>query len=88
MKKFVVTGALGHIGSYFVRFLAKEYDGIEIIMVDNLSSNRFSSLFNLPKGPKYSFFENDIRDLEFKNILSDADFCIHFAAITRCSRKF
>ena len=88
MKKFVITGALGHIGSYFVRFLAKEYDEVEIVMVDNLSSQRFPSLYNLPKGPKYSFIDEDIRDLDFSDILSDADFCIHFAAITDAAGSF
>ncbi len=88
MRKFIITGALGHIGSYFVRFLAKEYDEVEIVMVDNLSSQRFPSLYNLPKGPKYSFIDHDIKDLDFSGILSEADFCIHFAAITDAAGSF
>ena len=40
--KFVITGALGHIGSYFIRFLAKEYADLQIIMIDNLT-NTWSS---------------------------------------------
>lgn len=88
MKKFIITGALGHIGSYFVRFLAREYEEVEIVMVDNLSSQRFPSLYNLPKGPKYSFIDEDIRELDLKNILNNADFCIHFAAITDAAGSF
>ena len=88
MKKFIITGALGHIGSYVVRFLAREYEEVEIVMVDNLSSQRFPSLYNLPKGPKYSFIDEDIRELDLKNILNNADFCIHFAAITDAAGSF
>lgn len=86
--KFVITGALGHIGSYFIRFLAKEYADLQIIMIDNLTSQRYSSLFNLPKGPIYTFIDEDIRELDFKNILTSADFCIHFAAITDAAGSF
>ena len=88
MKKFVVTGALGHIGSYFVRFLAREFTDLQIIMIDNLTSQRYSALFNLPKGPIYTFIDEDIRELDFKNILTSADFCIHFAAITDAAGSF
>ena len=47
-KKILITGALGHIGSKLIHSIqAGEFE--EIIMLDNLSTQRYSSLFNLPK---------------------------------------
>ncbi|MDP2815308.1 MAG: hypothetical protein Q8O19_01350 [Rectinemataceae bacterium] len=44
----VVTGAMGHIGSYLVRDLAHQFPECEVVMIDNLLTQRFSSLFDLP----------------------------------------
>jgi len=43
--KLVVTGAIGHIGSYVVRDLASQFPGAEIVLVDNMmtSDSRRSS---------------------------------------------
>ena len=58
-NKILITGSLGHIGSKFIHNL-KPGDYEEIVLVDNLSTQRYSSLFNLPKGIHYSFYEEDI----------------------------
>ena len=52
--KFIVTGALGHIGSKLVRD-SNQMSNKEIIMIDNLSSQRFSSLFDLDSDKKFNF---------------------------------
>ena len=36
LKKIVITGALGHIGSKFIRSLPQEVEDIEMIMIDNI----------------------------------------------------
>lgn len=47
--KIVITGALGHIGSAFIHSITPgQYD--KVLLVDNLSGERYSSLFNLPAG--------------------------------------
>jgi UDP-glucose 4-epimerase len=46
--KIVVTGAIGHIGSYVIRDLAVQFPGAEIVIIDNMMTQRFPSLFNLP----------------------------------------
>ena len=46
--KIVVTGAIGHIGSYVIRDLAVEFPTAEIVIIDNMMTQRFPSLFNLP----------------------------------------
>ncbi len=43
--KFVITGALGHIGSQLIRELPKMFPNAEIVMIDNLSTQRYCSFF-------------------------------------------
>ena len=79
--KIVVTGALGHIGSLLVRHLAMEFPLAEINMIDNMMTQRFASLFNLPTTGKLKFIENDITKIDLKPILKNANIVIHLAAI-------
>ncbi len=81
---FLITGALGHVGSALIREYVKRED-IELIRVlDNLSTQRYCSLFNLPKTHvKIEFIEGDINDLEIlKKSMKGIDVVIHLAAIT------
>ena len=45
----LVTGALGHIGSDLIIDLIKNFPDEKFILVDNLRTQRFCSLFNLKK---------------------------------------
>ena len=38
--KFVVTGAIGHIGSYIIRDLSLQFPGAEIARIDNMMTQR------------------------------------------------
>ena len=49
--RVVVTGALGHIGSRLIRELAVAWPGTEIVMVDNLATERYASLVQLARAP-------------------------------------
>jgi nucleoside-diphosphate-sugar epimerase len=86
--KIVVTGALGHIGSFLIRDLALEFPNSEIVMIDNLLTQRFSSLFNLPSVGYYQFIEADVTQIELEPILKGADVLIHLAAITDAAGSF
>jgi len=86
--RVLVTGGLGHIGSYLCPYLAEKYPGSEITILDNLSSQRYSSLFYLPKSSVYSFIDSDIRNHDLTSILEDIDICIHLAAITDAAGSF
>ena len=66
--RIIVTGALGHIGSRVVRELPKVFPNSEIIMIDNLLTQRYASLFNLPKNVNYQFYEEDILTLSLIHI--------------------
>ena len=80
--KIIVTGAIGHIGSYIIRDLGSFFPRSEIVMIDNMMTQRFPSLFNLPPGVNYQFIEGDISQMNLKSIFTGADAVIHLAAIT------
>ena len=86
----VITGALGHIGSFLIRDLALHFSKSElkIIMIDNLITQRFSSLFNLPNNIKYEFVEADVAKSDLDKIFKNIDFVIHLAAITDAAGSF
>lgn len=87
-KKIVVCGALGHIGSRFIRSLPDQHPGVEIVLLDNLSSQRYSSLFNLPENGHYRFFEKDVLTDELAPVFEGADVVVQFAAITNAAGSF
>lgn len=86
--KIVVTGAMGHIGSYVVRDLACQFPKAEIVMIDNLLTQRFSSLFDLPETGCYRFMEVDVTSAEVRPLLQDTHVVIHLAAITDAAASF
>jgi UDP-glucose 4-epimerase len=86
--KIVVTGAIGHIGSYVVRDLASQFPGAEIVMIDNMMTQRFPSLFNLPATGNYQFIEGDVTTMSLPDVLGNADVAIHLAAMTDAAGSF
>jgi len=85
--KIVVTGALGHIGSKLIRELPKSFPESEIVLLDNFLTQRYCSLFNLPKG-NYRFLEVDILNADLETIFTGANAVIHLAAITDAASSF
>jgi UDP-glucose 4-epimerase len=86
--KLVVTGALGHIGSALIRDLPVRFPDAEIVMIDNLSTQRYVSLFNLPRGARYRFIEADVRTVDVASMVSGSDAVIHLAAMTDAASSF
>lgn len=86
--KIVVTGALGHIGSLVVRTLPESFPDAEIVMIDNLMTQRYCSLFNLSQKTNYRFVEGDITKIDLEEIFTKADVVIHLAAITDAAGSF
>lgn len=86
--KIVVTGALGHIGSHLIRRLADFFPDCEVVMIDNLSTQRFPSLFNLPANARYRFIEGDVTTMELEAWFMGANAVVHLAAITDATSSF
>ena len=86
--KLIVTGALGHIGSRIIRELPVLFPGVEIVMIDNMVTQRYPSLFDLPTNGLYTFVEGDILTLDLDSLFSEADAVIHLAAITDATSSF
>ena len=83
--KVLISGALGHIGSYLIRELPKTYNFKKIYIVDNFESLRFPSLFNLPNY-NYKFINKDLSIEDFKE--DKVDLVLHFAAKTDAVNSF
>jgi nucleoside-diphosphate-sugar epimerase len=86
--KIVVTGAIGHIGSYLIRDLVVQFPGAEIVMIDNMMTQRFPSLFNLPAIGRYRFLDTDVTSMDLFPVFRDAYAVIHLAAITDAAGSF
>ncbi|MDG2212320.1 MAG: SDR family oxidoreductase [Verrucomicrobiota bacterium] len=88
IDKIMVTGALGHIGSYVIRDLVKRFSGVEVILVDNMMTQRYASLFDLPSIGRYRFHEEDVTTMNLSRMLESVDAVIHLAAITDAAGSF
>jgi UDP-glucose 4-epimerase len=88
VMNIVVTGALGHIGSQLIREIPFTFPGANIWLVDNLSTQRYCSLFNLPTNGRYHFVEADVLTADLAQIFDGAEVVIHLAAITNATDSF
>ena len=80
--KIIVTGAIGHIGSYIIRDLGIFFPDADIVMIDNMMTQRFPSLFDLPAHGNYHFIEGDVSQMDLKSVFIGSNVVIHLAAIT------
>ena len=83
-----VTGALGHIGSELIRQLPSAFPDNEILLIDDLRTQRYCSLFNLPETGRYRFIEADVLQADLRQILRGAEVVVHLAAITDAAGSF
>jgi UDP-glucose 4-epimerase len=86
--KIVVTGALGHIGSALIRQLPFAFPDARIVMIDNMMTQRYASLFDLPAIGRYQFIENDVRKIDLSPVFDGAAVVVHLAAITDAAGTF
>jgi len=78
MKKAVVTGGAGFIGSHIVDGLLER--GFEVHVVDNYASGKKEERIN----PKATYHEVDIRDYDkLAPVIAGADYVFHEAALPR-----
>ena len=84
MKRVLVTGGTGYIGSHTVIELYKA--GYEVDILDNLSNSKVGVLDKIEKlaGKRPGFYEVDLRDYEgMRKVFADGryDLVLHFAGL-------
>jgi nucleoside-diphosphate-sugar epimerase len=85
--KVVITGALGHIGSALIRAI-KPADFDRVVLLDDMLTQRYCSLFDLPAGVPYDFVEGDVLKEDLERLFDGADAVVHLAAITNAAASF
>lgn len=85
--KLAITGALGHIGSRLIHAL-EPGEFSQVLLIDNLATQRYPSLFNLPAGVPFRFVEADVLTADLERLFSGVDAVIHLAAITNAAGSF
>jgi UDP-glucose 4-epimerase len=79
----LITGVLGHIGSFLLRNFLQNKSIDKIYLIDSAKGNNLNTLFNLPRNKKkIYFFLHDLIDLSIFKKLNNIDIIIHLASIT------
>lgn len=89
MKRLLVTGGAGFIGSNFIKLILKRSQGLSIINLDKLTyCGNLDNLRDIEKNPRYKFIKGDITDRNLVNeVVNDADAVINFAAESHVDRS-
>ena len=81
--KILITGGLGHIGSYFLENIHKIKPIKKIYIIDDLSTNRYPSLFSWSKSKiKKNFYKIDLSKKNALKNFKKTDIVINLASLT------
>ena len=80
MKKVIVTGGAGFIGSNLVKKLL-DLNVEKLLIIDDLSTGNESNISSIVSDERVLFLNSKIEDIESLNeLFKDYDFCYHLAA--------
>lgn len=90
MKKLLVTGGAGFIGSNFIRYALNNTDDVNVINLDLLTyAGNLENLKDITDNPRYQFVQGNIADqsLVYELVSQGIDYIVHFAAESHVDRS-
>ena len=89
MRRVLVTGGCGFIGSNFVRTLLREREDVEVVNLDKLTyAGRLENLRDVADDPRYRFVHGDICDpATVAEAMAGCSVAVNFAAETHVDRS-
>jgi len=89
MKRLLVTGGAGFIGSNFIRYMLQKYPELHIVNLDALTyAGNLENLRDIEKDPRYSFLHGNICEADdVAKVMPGCDSVINFAAETHVDRS-
>jgi UDP-glucose 4-epimerase len=80
VKRALVTGGCGFIGSHLVELLISK--GFEVNVLDDMSTGRKSNLDHIKESNKITIYEGDLHDTTIvRNSIIDCEYVFHLAAL-------
>lgn len=89
MKRILVTGGAGFIGSNFIRHMLNKYNDYLITNLDKLTyCGNLDNLKDVAKNKNYKFVKGDINDVKIvARLVKECDIVVHFAAESHVDRS-
>ncbi len=90
MKRLLITGGAGFIGSNFAKYMLSRHDDYLVTVLDTLTycGNLDNFTPDVWDNPRFFFWKGDIRDKEtVENVMRQADMVVHLAAETHVDRS-
>lgn len=91
MKRVLVTGGAGFIGSNFIQYMLSHYKTAQVVNLDALTyAGNLENLSEVEQNPRYTFVKGDIRNKELvEQLFRQYDFetVINFAAESHVDRS-
>ena len=83
----LITGSLGHIGSFFLKKITRNRKIKRIYIIDNNKSEKINVLFNLKSNNKIFFRLGDLTIKKTLNNIKNIKTVIHFASLTNAEES-
>jgi len=89
MKRFLITGGAGFIGSNFIHYLLENYSDVEITNIDKLTyAGNLDNLKDIGNDPRYRFVKGDICNADIvEPLVKESDVVVNFAAESHVDRS-